>query len=195
MKNKKLIFVIPLCFLLLFNGKKYEEAVKNRLFLPVKICLEGQDCGTSSQTTKTTQSAQVDVKKVELSQGSEHIVKMLNAGEGGQMIFEPAVIKVSVGDTIHFKATDMSHNSASVEGMVPSGASSWAGALNQDISVTLDTEGVYVYQCDPHAMMAMIGVIQVGNAVNMDEIKQASQNYRSTFVMNADRIDNYINQL
>lgn len=195
MKNKKLIFVIPLCFLLLFNGKKYEEAVKDRLFLPVKICLEGQDCGTSSQTTKTTQSAQVDVKKVELSQGSEHIVKMLNAGEGGQMIFEPAVIKVSVGDTIHFKATDMSHNSASVEGMVPSGASSWAGALNQDISVTLDTEGVYVYQCDPHAMMAMIGVIQVGNAVNMDEIKQASQNYRSTFVMNADRIDNYINQL
>ena len=195
MKNKKLIFVMPLCFLLLFNGKKYEEAVKDRLFLPVKICLEGQDCGTSSQTTKTTQSAQVDVKKVELSQGSEHIIKMLNTGEGGQMIFEPAVIKVSVGDTIHFKATDMSHNSASVEGMVPSGASSWAGQLNQDISVTLDTEGVYVYQCDPHAMMAMIGVIQVGNAVNMDEIKQASQNYRSTFVMNADRINNYINQL
>ena len=195
MKNKKLIFIIPLCFLLLFNGKKYEEAVKDRLFLPVKICLEGQDCGTSSQTTKTTQSAQVDVKKVELSQGSEHIVKMLNSGEGGQMIFEPAVIKVSIGDTIHFKATDMSHNSASVEGMLPDGASSWAGQLNQDISVTLDTEGVYVYQCDPHAMMAMIGVIQVGNAVNMDEIKQASQNYRSTFVMNADRIDNYINQL
>ena len=195
MKNKNLIFIIPLCFLLLFNGKKYEEAVKDRLFLPVKICLEGQDCGTSSQTTKTTQSAQVDVKKVELSQGSEHIVKMLNYGEGGQMIFEPAVIKVSIGDTIHFKATDMSHNSASVEGMVPSGASSWAGQLNKDISVTLDTEGVYVYQCDPHAMMAMIGVIQVGNAVNMDEIKQASQNYRSTFVMNADRIDNYINQL
>lgn len=195
MKNKKLIFVMPLCFLLLFNGKKYEEAVKDRLFLPVKICLEGQDCGTSSQTTKTTQFAQVDVKKVELSQGSEHIVKMLNTGEGGQMIFEPAVIKVSIGDTIHFKATDMSHNSASVEGMVPSGASSWAGQLNQDISVTLDTEGVYVYQCDPHAMMAMIGVIQVGNAVNMDEVKQASQNYKSTFVMNADRIDNYINQL
>ena len=195
MKNKKLMFVMPVCLLLLFNGKKYEEAVKDRLFLPVKICLEGQDCGTSSQTTKTIQSAQVDVKKVELSQGSEHIVKMLNTGEGGQMIFEPAVIKVSVGDTIHFKATDMSHNSASVEGMVPSGASSWAGQLNQDISVTLDTEGVYVYQCDPHAMMAMIGVIQVGNAINMDEIKQASQKYRSTFVMNADRIDNYINQL
>ena len=89
----------------------------------------------------------------------------------------------------------MSHNSASVEGMVPAGAEPWAGQLNQDISVTLDTEGVYVYQCDPHAMMAMIGVIQVGEAVNMDDIKEASQNYRSTLVMNSERIDNYLNQL
>ena len=195
MKNKTLLIVLPLCFLFLFNGKKYDEAVKERLFLPVKMCLEGEGCGTSSQAIQMASATQVEVKKVELSEGSEHVVKMLNSGDGGQMIFEPAVIKVSVGDTIHFKATDMSHNSASVQGMVPNGASAWAGAMNQDVSVTLDTEGVYVYQCDPHAMMAMIGVIQVGDAVNMNEIKQASKNYRATFVMNADRIDNYLNQL
>ena len=195
MKNKTLLIVLPLCFLFLFNGKKYDEAVKERLFLPVKMCLEGEDCGTSSQAIQMASATQVEVKKVELSEGSEHVVKMLNSGDGGQMIFEPAVIKVSVGDTIHFKATDMSHNSASVQGMVPNGASAWAGSMNQDISVTLDTEGVYVYPCDPHAMMAMIGVIQVGDAVNMNEIKQASENYRATFVMNADRIDNYLNQL
>ena len=195
MKNKTLLIVLPLCFLFLFNGKKYDEAVKERLFLPVKMCLEGEDCGTSSQAIQMASATQVEVKKVELSEGSEHVVKMLNSGDGGQMIFEPAVIKVSVGDTIHFKATDMSHNSASVQGMVPNGASAWAGLMNQDVSVTLDTEGVYVYQCDPHAMMAMIGVIQVGDAVNMNEIKQASENYRATFVMNADRIDNYLNQL
>ena len=195
MKNKTLLIVLPLCFLFLFNGKKYDEAVKERLFLPVKMCLEGEDCGTSSQAIQMASATQVEVKKVELSEGSEHVVKMLNSGDGGQMIFEPAVIKVSVGDTIHFKATDMSHNSASVQGMVPNGASAWAGSMNQDVSVTLDTEGVYVYQCDPHAMMAMIGVIQVGDAVNMNEIKQASENYRATFVMNADRNDNYLNQL
>ena len=195
MKNKTLLIVLPLCFLFLFNGKKYDEAVKERLFLPVKMCLEGEDCGTLSQAIQMASATQVEVKKVELSEGSEHVVKMLNSGDGGQMIFEPAVIKVSVGDTIHFKATDMSHNSASVQGMVPNGASAWAGSMNQDVSVTLDTEGVYVYQCDPHAMMAMIGVIQVGDAVNMNEIKQASKNYRATFVMNADRIDNYLNQL
>ena len=195
MKNKNLLVILPLCFLILFNGKKYEEAVKERLFLPIKLCLEGQDCGTSSQASQMATLTQTEIKKVQLSEGSEHEVKMLNSGEGGQMIFEPAVIKVSLGDTIHFKATDMSHNSASVEGMVPEGAESWAGQLNQDISITLNTEGVYVYQCDPHAMMAMIGVIQVGEALNMEDIKQASQNYRSTLVMNADRIDNYLNQL
>ncbi|MAR95803.1 MAG: pseudoazurin [Gammaproteobacteria bacterium] len=143
----------------------------------------------------TTTVASEEIKKVELSEGSEHVVNMLNSGEGGQMIFEPAVIKVSKGDTIHFKLIDMAHNSASIDGMIPSGADSWAGELNRDISVTLDTEGVYVYQCDPHVVMAMIGVIQVGEAVNMNEIKEASKNLKSSFVMNAERIDSYLNQL
>ena len=145
--------------------------------------------------TNMTMATSSDVLKVELSEGSEHIVKMLNSGDGGQMIFEPAVLKVSKGDTIHFKATDMSHNSASIDGMPPDGAAAWAGAMNTDISVTLDTEGIYVYQCDPHAMMAMIGVIQVGEATNMDAIKQASNSYKSSFIMNTNRIDDYLNQL
>ena len=195
MKNKSLLLVLPICFLLLFNGKKYNEALVDRLNLPVKLCLEGQDCGSVSQAGATAAVTNLEVKKVELSEGSEHVVNMLNSGEGGQMIFEPAVIKVSKGDTIHFKLIDMAHNSASIDGMIPSEADSWAGELNQDVSVTLDTEGVYVYQCDPHVMMAMIGVIQVGEAVNIDEIKEASKNLKSTFVMNAERIDSYLSQL
>ena len=139
MRNKKFLIVLPLCFLLLFNGKKYEQAVIERLQVPVKICLEGQDCGNTASASQAVASAPVEVKKVELSEGSEHIVKMLNIGDGGQMIFEPAVIKVSVGDTVHFKATDMSHNSVTVDGMVPAGAKPWAGALNSDISCLLYT--------------------------------------------------------
>ena len=195
MRNKKFLIVLPLCFLLLFNGKKYEQAVIERLQVPVKICLEEQDCGNTASASQAVVSAPVEVKKVELSEGSEHIVKMLNIGDGGQMIFEPAVIKVSKGDTIHFKAVDVSHNSATIKGMIPDGAIAWNGEINRDISVTLDTEGVYVYQCDPHVMMAMIGVIQVGEPVNMNEIKEASQSLKSNFVMNAERIDNYLNQL
>jgi len=140
-------------------------------------------------------SSQADVKKVSLSEGSEHIVKMLNSGDGGNMIFEPAVIKVSKGDTIHFKAVDMAHNSATIEGMIPEGAASWASALSQDVSITLDAEGVYVYQCDPHAMMAMVGVIQVGEAVNMSEIQASANQHKSNFMMNGDRLSGYLSQL
>ena len=194
--SRKFLLTLPLLVLILFNGKKYEEAVIERLSVPVKVCVEGQNCGSAVQPSLSAVTvASAAVKKVELSEGSEHTVKMLNSGEGGQMIFEPAVLKVSVGDTIHFKASDMSHNSASVDGMLPDGAESWSGQMNMDISVTLDTEGVYVYQCDPHVMMAMIGVIQVGEAVNMNEIKTASNSLKSSFVMNAERIDTYLSQL
>ena len=193
--SRKFLLILPLLVLILFNGKKYEEAVIERLLVPVKVCVEGQDCGSAVQVSQSVVTVASAAKKVELSEGSEHTVKMLNSGEGGQMIFEPAVLKVSVGDTIHFKASDMSHNSASVDGMLPDGAESWSGQMNMDISVTLDTEGVYVYQCDPHVMMAMIGVIQVGEAVNMNEIKTASNSLKSSFVMNAERIDTYLNQL
>ena len=59
MKNKTLLIVLPLCFLFLFNGKKYDEAVKERLFLPVKMCLEGEDCGTSSQAIQMASDCRI----------------------------------------------------------------------------------------------------------------------------------------
>ncbi|MAH73149.1 MAG: pseudoazurin [Cellvibrionales bacterium TMED49] len=137
----------------------------------------------------------MSVDKVALSQGNEHVVEMLNTGDGGNMIFDPAVIRVSKGDTIHFRAVDMSHNSATINSMIPPGAESWTGLMNQDISVVLDIEGVYVYQCDPHAMMAMVGVIQVGKAVNISEVKIAAEKYKSNFMLNAERLTGYLAQL
>ena len=136
-----------------------------------------------------------NIQKVALSVGSEHTVKMLNAGVGGNMIFEPAVLKVSLGDTVHFKAVDMSHNSATIDGFIPEGAAAWSGAINEDISITLNTEGVYIYQCDPHAMMAMIGVIQVGEAVNMEEVSNKAETFKSNFMLNSERLSGYLAQL
>ena len=120
---------------------------------------------------------------------------MLNAGADGTMVFEPPVLKVSVGDTINFVLVDPMHNSASFPNMIPSNAESWNGTINENISVTLDVEGVYVYNCTPHAMMAMVGVIQVGEAVNLDEVKSAASQIKSTFVMNQDRLDDYLSRL
>ena len=196
MKNKNFVplLVITFTFVLFFNGKKYDEMVANRLSTNVAICLEGQSCGAATVSTSSSSMTE-SAEKVQLSEGSEHIVQMLNSGDGGQMIFEPAVLKVSLGDTVHFKATDMAHNSASMEGMIPEGAKKWSGAMNQDISIVLDTEGVYVYQCDPHVMMAMIGVIQVGEASNIEQINKSVANKKSQFMLNSERLENYLSKL
>ena len=127
---------------------------------------------------------------------AEHQVKMLNSGANGYMVFEPAVLSVQMGDTVTFVATDMAHNSASIAGMIPEGASSWFGELSSDITVTFDQAGVYVYQCTPHAMMAMVGVINVGEGKgNLAAIKTAAKKKSTGFVANKERLDNYLAQL
>ena len=123
-------------------------------------------------------------------------VKMLNQSSTGVMVFEPAVLKINVGDTVTFKSIDAAHNSASIPGMIPAGASPWNGQLSQDLTVSFDVAGIYGYQCTPHSMMAMVGVIKVGNdQSNMDEVKSAAQTFKSTFVMNQSRLDDYLAQI
>ena len=122
-----------------------------------------------------------------------HTVKMLNQGATGVMVFEPAFLKINVGDTVTFESTDAAHNSASIPGMIPSGASPWNGQLSRDISVTFEIPGVYGYQCTPHAMMAMVGVIQVGDDnSNIETAKNVAVQFKSTFVMNQTRLDEYL---
>ena len=121
---------------------------------------------------------------------AEHVVKMLNKGNDGMMVFEPAVLSVNVGDTVKFEATDMAHNSKSV--LTPAGAKPWMGKMSQDISVTFDTEGVYVYECTPHVMMAMVGVIKVGDVKVDDATNKFANQYKSKFVMNHDRLKKYL---
>ena len=127
---------------------------------------------------------------------ADHEVKMLNTGAEGFMVFEPAVLKAAVGDTVTFKATDMAHNSASIEGMIPEGANSWNGSMSQDVTVTVNKEGVYVYQCTPHSMMAMAGIIQVGGSLsNMASIQAKVASVKAGFVTNKERLDTYLGSL
>lgn len=130
-----------------------------------------------------------------LVRAAEHTVEMKNMGADGPMVFEPAVIKVAVGDTVKFVLVDQLHNSESVEGLTPEGSVTWQGEMNQDISVTLDKEGVYVYQCTPHVMLGMVGVIVAGAPVNLEAIKNDSRTLSEMFVMNKDRLDKYLAQI
>ena len=124
-----------------------------------------------------------------------HEVQMLNTGSDGVMVFEPAVLSINPGDSVTFKATNPGHNSESMAGMVPDGAEGWQGGMGQEVTVTFDQDGVYVYQCTPHLMMAMVGVIKVGSGSNLEAIKAAAIDKKAAFMMAQDRLDGYLNQL
>ena len=95
---------------------------------------------------------------------ADHVVKMLNKGKAGMMVFEPALVKVKPGDTVTFVPTDKSHNAESITGMMPAGAAPFKGKMNQPFKVTFSKPGLYGYKCLPHYGMGMVGVVVVGNA-------------------------------
>jgi pseudoazurin len=107
-----------------------------------------------------------------LAIAAEHTVQMKNSGVDGIMVFEPGFLKVAVGDTVHFEPTDIGHNSESVAGLIPAGATPWKGDFSKKLSVKIDKNGVYVYECLPHSMLAMVGVIVAGNPTNLADIKK-----------------------
>lgn len=124
---------------------------------------------------------------------ADHQVKMLNAGKDGAMVFEPGFLRVAKGDTVRFVKGDAAHNSAAV--VTPAGATPWKGKPDEEISVKLDQEGVYVYVCDPHKVMGMAGVIQVGKPVNLADAKAQAETLSKSFVMNKDRLAGYMAQV
>lgn len=74
---------------------------------------------------------------------AEYEVHMLNRGEAGAMVFEPALTRVAVGDTVKFVPTDRGHNAESIKDILPEGAEPFKGSINQDIAVTFEVPGVY----------------------------------------------------
>ena len=116
------------------------------------------------------------------------IVKQLNNGKDGAMVFEPAFVKAAVGDTIIFQAAEKgAHQSVSL--LVPTGAKAWTGPMDTDFKVKVEKEGVYLYACTPHKAMGMVGVIQVGKPVNLAEAKAAATKEQAGFAMNKTRFD------
>ena len=118
---------------------------------------------------------------------ADHQVLMLNQGKDGAMVFEPGYLKVAVGDTVKFIAKDKTHNAESV--ITPAGATPFRGKIDEEITVKIDQEGVYVYQCAPHAVMAMVGVIQAGKPVNQAETQQAASALKTRILINKERFD------
>lgn len=102
-------------------------------------------------------------------------VKMLNNGAAGMMVFEPALVKIAPGDTVRFVPTDKGHDAASIDGMMPEGATPFAGKMNEEVDVVFDKTGIYGIKCKPHYSMGMVALVVVGEPTNLDAAKAVKQ--------------------
>lgn len=96
-------------------------------------------------------------------------VRMLNKGDTGTMVFEPALVRLAPGDSIQFVVADKGHNAETIEGMLPEGATAFQGKINEELPVTLDLPGLYGLRCKPHFAMGMVLVVAVGDDATVPE--------------------------
>ena len=110
-----------------------------------------------------------------------YTVKMLNEGPSGAMVFEPDFIKINSCDSINFEMTDAGHNAVTIA--APKDSLPFDTQYKPSTTVQFDTKGLYLYQCSPHAMMAMAGLIQVADSSNKSEIETAIQKFESAVMI------------
>lgn len=144
-----------------------------------------------STLTKTTLIGLSLMSGVALA--ADHRVAMLNQGADGTMVFEPGYLAVAPGDTVTFVPTDSGHNTVSV--LSPDQGTTWRGDFGEAVTVTLNQEGVYLYQCDPHLPLGMVGVIQVGKGTNLEDARAQAAKLEEGMAMNQGRLEHYLDQV
>lgn len=86
-------------------------------------------------------------------------------------IFKPDTIYINPGDTVQW-VNMTSHNTASVDGLIPEGTTPWQSKLGENLKIKLDVVGIYAYVCQPHIGFGMVGVIVVGKPSNLDDVME-----------------------
>jgi pseudoazurin len=106
----------------------------------------------------------------------EFEIQMLNRGEQGPMVFEPAFLHIQPGDTVTFVPTNPSHNVETIEGMLPDGVEPFKSNVNKTYMVTFDIAGAYGLKCTPHYALGMIALIVVGDEppANLEALKSVT---------------------
>lgn len=106
---------------------------------------------------------------------AQYEMQMLNMGPQGMFQFEPTLLRIRPGDTVHFIAKDKGHDVQSIPGMIPQGADPFRGAVNKNLTVTFAKPGVYGIQCVPHYDWGMVGMVVVGDpSPNLEQAKKVN---------------------
>ena len=99
-------------------------------------------------------------------------IEMLNKQDKERMVYSKKVVKINLGDTVFWKATDKGHNVEFIKGGIPEGVDKFKSKFNKDTEYKFTIPGIYAYWCTPHKSMGMIGFVVVGNdKSNIDAIK------------------------
>tara|TARA_B100000929_G_C15211324_1_gene319306 strand:- start:2 stop:421 length:420 start_codon:yes stop_codon:yes gene_type:complete len=100
-------------------------------------------------------------------------VEMLNKFQGESMVFSKKIVKVNIGDTVFWKATDPTHNVEFIKKAIPEGVEKFKSKINKDTQYTFTIPGIYAYWCTPHKSLGMIGFVIVGDDKhNLEQIKK-----------------------
>ena len=113
-------------------------------------------------------------------------IEMLNKMDNESMVYSKKVVKINVGDTVFWKATDKGHNVEFIKGGFPENVEKFKSKFNKDSEYTFTVPGIYAYWCTPHKSMGMIGFVVVGNdKSNLEDIKKLKFYGKSTKIAEA----------
>ena len=87
--------------------------------------------------------------------------------------FVADIVHIQVGDSVAW-INMTSHNTVSIDGMIPEGAEPWRSDMGENYQLTLNVEGVYAYVCEPHLGFGMVGLIVVGEPANLEEVREVA---------------------
>lgn len=140
---------------------------------------EKADAATAVAVAKTSDDDSAD--DTAAANGTVHEVRMLNMDpddRSNKMVYIPRVLRIAPGDTVRFIPENPGHNSASTRGMTPDGFEGWKSQINKTFDVTLTMPGIYGYNCTPHRVAGMVGLVIVegdGMLANLEDAKEVRQ--------------------
>lgn len=103
---------------------------------------------------------------LQAANAADMTIEMLNKrDDGAKMVYGTDIARVEVGTSITWIPAQKGHNVEFIAG--PDG---WKAPkkskINEEVTITFDTPGIYLYQCTPHATMGMIALVVVGDGDN-----------------------------
>ena len=118
---------------------------------------------------------------------------MLDRSGSGPLAFEPGFVKANPGDVLVFEPAQKGGHST-VALLVPPGRRP-GPARPTGKPVSPGCRGGHLYACAAHKMMGMVGVVQLGKAVNLEQAKSVAAKESARFVLNKDRFDKELAQI